>query len=183
MQENLLFFGIAEASLEENDYTETNLRDFLATELKAPNDRIQRIVFDRVHRIGRPHTDPSTRRVKPRPVVAKFENYTDRESIRKTGIEVNKQRTGFSIREHFPPEIEERHKTLYPVMRSFAKDERNRNVFVRDKLYINGKYMKRPRLHSIQIVLLISKRQKTVPNMTVGMSVQSRIEIFPSRKL
>lgn len=55
------------------------------------------------------------------------------------GIELNKQRIGFSIREHFPPEIEERRKTLYPVMRSFAKDERNRVALVRDKLYINGK--------------------------------------------
>ena len=139
MQESLLFFGIAEASLGENDYTETKLRDILVTELKAPNDRIQRIVFDRVHRIGRPYTDPSTGRVKPRPVVAKFENYTDREYIRKMGIELNKQRIGFSIREHFPPEIEERRKTLYPVLRSFAKDERNRVALVRDELYINGK--------------------------------------------
>lgn len=64
MQENLLFFGIAEAPLGENDYTEAKLRDFLATELKVPNDKIQSIVFDRVHRIGRPYTDPSTGRVK-----------------------------------------------------------------------------------------------------------------------
>lgn len=55
------------------------------------------------------------------------------------GIELNKQRTGFSIREHYPPEIEERRKVLYPVMRNFAKDERNRVALVRDKLYINGK--------------------------------------------
>ena len=70
--------------------------------------------------------------------MAKFENYTDREYVRKAGIELNKRRCGFSIREHFPPEIEERRRSLYPVMRHYAKDDTNRVKLIRDKLYING---------------------------------------------
>ena len=137
MQENLLFFGIAEAPKGENDNSEMKLRDFLETELGEP-DKIQAIKFDRVHRLGRPQFDSSIGRIKCRPIVAKFENYTDREYVRKAGIELNKRRCGYSIREHFPPEIEERRKSLYPVMRYYAKDDTNRVKLIRDKLYING---------------------------------------------
>lgn len=137
MQENLLFFGIAEAPKGENDNSEMKLRDFLETELGEP-DKIQTIKFDRVHRLGRPQFDSSIGRIKCRPIVAKFENYTDREYVRKAGIELNKRRCGYSIREHFPPEIEERRKLLYPVMRHYAKDDTNRVKLIRDKLYING---------------------------------------------
>ena len=86
----------------------------------------------------RPQFDSSIGRIKCRPIVAKFENYTDREYVRKAGIELNKRRCGYSIREHFPPEIEERRKSLYPVMRYYAKDDTNRVKLIRDKLYING---------------------------------------------
>ena len=42
-----------------------------------------------------------------------------RELTRKVGIELNKSRHGYSIREKFPPELEERWKPLYPVMRRY----------------------------------------------------------------
>ena len=144
MQENLLFFGIAEAPPGYNDNVEEKLRDFLATELNQPEGRINNIVFDRVHRIGRPSFDQNIGRNKPRPIVAKFEKYTDREFIRKEGIELNKLRKGFSVREQYPPEIEDRRRILYPAMRNYAKDERNRVALVRDKLYVNGE------LHTVE---------------------------------
>ena len=135
MQENLIFFGLAEAPHGVKEKTEAELRDFLTTELEDPANKMPDIVFDRVHRIGRPDFDYLTGRKKSRPVVAKFEKYSDREYIRKTGIELNKQQR----REQFPPEIEERRKTLYLVMRNLAKNEENRVTLARDKLYDNGK--------------------------------------------
>ena len=77
---------------------------------------------------------------KSRPNVAKFEKYNDREYIRKAGIELNKKQNGFAIREHFPHEIEDRRKSLYPIAQNLAKDESNRVVLVRDKLYVNGEW-------------------------------------------
>ena len=96
------------------------LRDFLKRQLQISDDRADAIVFDRVHRLGKPKYDP---RSNPRPIVAKFENFTDREVVRKAGIELNKRRNGFSVREQYPPEIEERRKKLYPVMRRYLQND------------------------------------------------------------
>ena len=114
MQENLLFFGLAEPPRGFPDETESKLCDYLKHELTGIDPgRIDSMVFDRVQRLGRPKRDPENN---SRPIVAKFERYTDRELIRKAGIYLNKRRNGYSIREQFPPEIEERRKPLYPVM-------------------------------------------------------------------
>ena len=139
MQENLLFFGLAEPPRGMKENTEAKLREFLVTEMVETASRVQDIVFDRVHRIRRPEYDFFTGQAKSRPVVAKFEKYTDREYIRKAGVELNKRQRRFSVREQFPPEIEERQKTLYPIMRNLNKDGDNRVTLVRDKLYVNGK--------------------------------------------
>lgn len=93
MQENLLFFGLAEQRpadgqmRPERENVEAKLRDFLSNELslESPNI-IENIVFDRVHRLGPPRRDMYE---KPRPIIAKFEKFTDRETIRKAGIQLN----------------------------------------------------------------------------------------------
>ena len=74
-----------------------------------------------------------------RPIVAKFERYTDRETIRKESFELNREDNGYAVREQFPYEIEQRRKQLYPVMKHYKKNKNNKVVLVRDKLYINGK--------------------------------------------
>ena len=141
MQENLLFFGLGEPPRGQKDSCEMMLRDFLKCQLQIADDRADAIVFDRVHRLGKPKYDP---RSNPRPIVAKFENFPDREVVRKAGIELNKRRNGFSVREQFPPEIEERRKKLYPVMRRYLQNDENRVSLVRDKLYVNGKLYEGP---------------------------------------
>ena len=136
MQENLLFFGLAE-SIEGGENTENKLRQFLKNELsfESPDAVVDNIVFDRVHRLGRRRGDPVNN---PRPIVANFEKYQNREKIRQAGIELNEKRTMFSVREQFPPEMEETRKQLYPVMRRYKRDKDNKVFLVRDKLYVNG---------------------------------------------
>lgn len=142
MQSNLVFYGLGEAARGTNDHTEEKLKDFLKNELALENpDIINDMVFDRVHRLGRPRDNQKSN---PRPIVAKFERYKDRELIRIAGKDLNEKKNGFSIREQFPPEIEAKRKLLYPVMRSYLKDPRNRVALVRDKLYINGKLYNAP---------------------------------------
>ncbi|MEW8547166.1 MAG: hypothetical protein AB2693_26950 [Candidatus Thiodiazotropha sp.] len=142
MQSNLVFYGLGEAARGTNDHTEDKLKDFLKNELSLEKPEIiNDMVFDRVHRLGRPRDNQDSN---PRPIVAKFERYKDRELIRIAGKDLNEKRNGFSIREQFPPEIEAKRKLLYPVMRSYLKDSRNRVALVRDKLYINGKLYTAP---------------------------------------
>ena len=137
MQENLLFFGINESNGNDREDTESTLRTFLKEEIYSDDeDMVDNLVFDRVHRLGKTRWNLDTH---PRPIVAKFEKYNDRENVRKKGIELNKKRNGYSVREQFPQEIEQRRKELYPIMRKFQQNENNRVALIRDKLYINGK--------------------------------------------
>ncbi|MCW4343356.1 MAG: hypothetical protein N0E48_08350, partial [Candidatus Thiodiazotropha endolucinida] len=141
MQTNLVFYGLAEAPKGDTENCEHKLRDFLRNELDFDDqETVNNIVFDRVHRLGRPRRDQDAN---PRPIVARFERYRDRELIREAGKRLNDKNNGYNIREQFPQEIEIRRKQLYPVMRHYLRDRNNRVVLVRDKLYINGELYKR----------------------------------------
>ena len=127
MQQNLLFFGLAE---------ELKLRDFLKSELSFENPNvIDSIIFDRVHRLGKPKRN---RDIYPRPIVARFERYRDHELIRTAAKDLNLKQNGYSIREQFAPEMEDKRRQLYPVMRKYQENPNNRVALVRDRLYING---------------------------------------------
>ena len=113
------------------------MKDFLKHELDLEEpEKVNDIVFDRVHRLGRPKWDQHEN---PRPIVAKFERYKDREIIRQNNKSLNERRCGYYNREQFPPAIEATRKLLYPVMRQYSRDPANRVALVRDKLYINGR--------------------------------------------
>ena len=140
MQENLLFFGIGESPENgQKEEIEVKIRDFLKTKVFPETPEVvDNIQFDRIHRLGGIR-DRQNLKQYPRPIVAKFEKYSDRENVRKAGIDLNKKRCGYSIREQFPVEMENRRKQLYPIMRQYQENPANRVVLVRDKLYINGK--------------------------------------------
>ena len=142
MQSNLVFYGIAEAPQGETDNTESKLRDFLKHELELERpEKIDEIVFDRVHRLGRPRWN---QHISSRPIVAKFERYKDREFVRHNSKTLNEKRNQYNIREQFPPEMEAKRKILYSVMRSYSRDPNNRVALVRDKLFINGELYNPP---------------------------------------
>lgn len=143
MQQNLLFFGLAEPPAGVPDGTEAKLRDFLKTELTLEDPSVINIMeFDRIHRLGRLR---GNRISNPRPIVARFTRYKDRETIRLAAKELNVKRNGFNIREQFPPEMEQNRKRLYPLMRQYQQNPQNRVALVRDKLYINGEQYMPPR--------------------------------------
>jgi hypothetical protein len=139
MEQNLLFFGIAETTTSrENPREDTAgvLRDFMKDQLEFKGDtKPEDIVFARVHRLGRKMFDNSGKQLRPRPIVAKFDMMSQREIVRLSANSLFN--STFSIREQFPTEIEERRKRLYPVMRR-AKDDGQNAHLVRDKLFVNG---------------------------------------------
>ena len=102
------------------------------------HDEIMRhIEFDRVHRLGRYKRGQTY----PRPIVAKFTYYKDKEFVRhaapKTLIGTN-----ISVNEQFPSEIEQRRKVLYPVAKKCAaKPRQQSSTRARQTVY------KRPTIH------------------------------------
>ena len=84
MRDNLIFYGIPEGSSRSGTMSENCdnlLKLFIKDNLKIdPKD----IKFDRVHRLGNP--DRSNK--KPRPIVAKFRRYVQREQIRQASFDL-----------------------------------------------------------------------------------------------
>ena len=88
----------------------------------------QKIEIERAHRLGRKQTNN-------RPLVAKFLRYQDKEFIRRSAHLL--KGTKISIAEHFPKEIAEKRKTLYPVLKQARRDGQ-KAVLIKDQLIING---------------------------------------------
>jgi hypothetical protein len=110
MRDNLLFFNISE---DENENMTETIHDILENQMGF-EDAKNRVKIDRSHRLGKP-THPSIRRTKPRPIVAKFNFFQDREFIRKNARKLKGTRIGIS--EQFPEEIEAIRRYLYPEMK------------------------------------------------------------------
>ena len=131
MRETLIFTGIQEPQYAEGEYedVETTLRTFIKKDMK-----IERYLeFDRVHRLGR----YDQHRTYPRPIIAKFERYKDKEYVRQAAPNVLVN-TGYGVREQFPQEIDEKRKLLYPIAKKARQNPENKVRLVRDRLYVNG---------------------------------------------
>ena len=77
MRENVIFSGIKEPKLQRGIYedVEMSLRKFLREEMSIEQD----IPFDRIHRLGKFGPEQNY----PRPIVAKFEKFRDKQFVRK----------------------------------------------------------------------------------------------------
>ena len=100
MRENLIFIGLAEStdSSRVSDSCENMVKDFIRTELKIE----QEISLDRAHRIGL----YSRFKQFPRPIVAKFTLYKEKELVR-TAASQCLVGSRFRVKEQFPVEIEQ----------------------------------------------------------------------------
>ena len=101
--------------------------------MKIAKEDVDEIRFERVHCLltrCNPH-----RSSKPRPVIAKFSFYQDKQfvwsSIRKF------KDTGIGLSHDYPKEIDEIHLKIYPLLKK-AKREKQQAFFKVDKLIING---------------------------------------------
>ena len=129
MRENLIFTGVKE---ETDENPEMTLRTFMSETMKI-NDEVP---LDRVHRLGKIKQPQPGEEAKPRPLIAKFERYRDKEMVR-MAAPTALEGTDYGVREQYPVEIEDKRRILYPVMRSFKKNKQNKVRLIRDKLFIN----------------------------------------------
>ncbi len=127
MRDNLMFYGLAEKP---DENAENILSEFLTKELGLDTATISKIDFARVHRVGQ------IKEGKCRPIVAKFERYKDRETVRSRASRLAGKK--FGISEQLPHEWSERRKQLLPKLKQ-AKAEKKKAKFVKDMLIIDGK--------------------------------------------
>ena len=136
MRDNLVFSGLPERAEEDPEAT---IKVFLQQSLKLPQETVKNITFHRVHRLGGKR--PDSRR--PRPIVAKFEHFKQKELVKSRGREL--RGTDFSVNDQFPKEILERRRQLFPIRKKFI-DGGSRAVVTVDKLYVNGQLFRDPQV-------------------------------------
>ncbi|KAK3102473.1 hypothetical protein FSP39_011605 [Pinctada imbricata] len=123
MKMNLVFNGLEKEHPRED--TEGKLREFLSIELGI-NAHVE---FANVHRFGRYN------RGRPRPIVARFIYQHDLNMVLESAYLL--RGTPYGIHQQFPAAVEERRRSLYPVMHHHRQQGANVKM-VRDRLYING---------------------------------------------
>ena len=87
----------------------------------------ERIEFGNIHRFGKMNSE------RPRPIIARFLYYSDLDKAKKA--ERNLRGTYFGVNEQFPPEIEEKRRKLYPIMK---EEKKKKVVLIRDKRFVNN---------------------------------------------
>ena len=129
-KENIKMFNVQETA---DENTEAVVKKFLNENLKIPQTNVDEIRFERVHRL------PTRRSNKPRPIIARFSFFQDKEFV--WSLVKNLKGSNIAIANDYPKEIENIHKTLYPVLKK-AKQEKNTAFFKVYRLIINGQIYK-----------------------------------------
>ena len=151
MRENLLFTGIDEAEAENSAEPSENSEDVIRTFFFEEMNIRDEIELDRVHRLGKLKSD----QIYPRPIIAKFHRFKDRERVRLAAPKVLRG-TAFGVREQFPPEIEAVRHTLYPVAKKRGKMKKIRYALLETGSSLtmwNISKRTRPQLHESKLAI------------------------------
>lgn len=132
-RENIKVFGIEDERGESNTRTEELVRTMMREKMNIPKEDVERFQFERVHRIST--RQDRVRSSKPRPIIAKFSFYKDKEFM--WSFVKNLKGSGIGIANDFPKEIDEIQQKLYPVLKE-AKKTGQKASFKVDKLVISG---------------------------------------------
>ena len=125
---NLLFFGIPE---DKEEKAEEVLQKFIKDELKinsAPK-------FQRVHRLGRKAPSPNIGRGKPRPIIACFNDFVEKENVRSKRYDL---RAPLGMAEDFPLEIREARKSIASRVNEIRKSGKKVAIGYPCKLYVGN---------------------------------------------
>ncbi|KAI2650903.1 hypothetical protein H4Q32_028234 [Labeo rohita] len=115
------------------DNPEQAIKGFMHSTVKLPKDTVNNITFHHVHRLGSNNKNLDTKR--PRPIVAKFEHYKQKELVKSKGKEL--RGTTFGLNDQFPQVIQDRQGILIPIMKQFRQNGR-KAVITLDRLYVDG---------------------------------------------
>jgi len=133
MINDIIFEGIPEQVVR-HENTEWVLRQFLKSHLMLFD--ADNILFDDVHRLGRPRTNGD-----PRPIICKFVRRIDKRRILSCG-KLLSGKPHLSMYEHLPQAVKEERRELY-AERKVRKDNGESKVYVRGpKLLVNDVVIK-----------------------------------------
>ena len=139
---NLLFFNIPEPEQESDTGCEQALCDFLATQLKLNEEQLSRVVFQSVHRLGRPRRGvaPNGQAWKPRPVIAGFRDFKCKQDILFSSSCL--KGSPFAIREDFPAEIRTARGKLWDDFKNAKSQNLRARIVYPAKLIVDGRVVR-----------------------------------------
>ena len=134
---NLVFNKIADPIEETWDDCEARLVDFISREMKL-GEGAKNIVFHRVHRLGKPRrgTGPNGRPFPPRPIIAGFRDFKDREMVLKHAQ--NLKGTQYSVNQDFPVEIRNARGRLWTEFCKARAEGHRASIVYPARLVVNG---------------------------------------------
>ena len=100
-RENIKIFNVQETA---DENTEAVVNKFLNENLKIPQNDVNKIRFERVHRL------PTRQSNKPIPIIARFSFFQDKEFV--WSLIKNLKGSNTTIADDYPKEIENIHKTI-----------------------------------------------------------------------
>lgn len=133
MRNNLLFGNIPEVSDDQTEDTEKTLRTFISEKMKLASDVVEKLSFERVHRMG-----SRVEGGRPRQIVAKFTLFKEKELIRRQWKVLE---APYYVSEQFPKDVIEKRKKLLPKMKD-ARKAGKKAWLAYDTLYVDGKPVK-----------------------------------------
>jgi hypothetical protein len=133
MRDNLVFYNIDE----NKDENTTDIIHQIMEHKLGMENAAREVKIDRSHRLGKQRFGTT----KPRPIVAKFNFYPDRERVLQNARKLKGTKIG--IGEQFPDEILKIRKELYPELKK-ARDAGKKAKLVKDKLIIEGQIFYKP---------------------------------------
>ena len=135
---NLIFTNIPEPDSETDRECLQRLREFLKDQLKLPSNEGEDFVFQRVHRLGRKRTGvaPNGERWRPRPIIAGFRDFCDRETV--LGNAKRLKGTAFGIQQDFPAEIRTARGELWDDYRRARAAQKRAIIAYPAKLVVDG---------------------------------------------
>ena len=148
-RENLKFFGVPEntestsSDMDQGsqqrvapENTKEVVYQFMEEKLKIDHPR-EKIEFQRIHRLGKPKP------LKPRPIIARFLRYSDRELVMDHARKHLKGHHDFHVFEDIPKDLYELRKQQVKKIKE-ARERGHTAYFSKanpDKLFVNGKYV------------------------------------------
>ena len=125
---NVRFYGIKETG---SKHQREDCEAVVLAKLQDTYPEVNSRSFERVHRLGPPKQGYS------RPIIARMGHYKDKMMLF-ARRKILKEKTGISISDDFPKEIEEKRKEMYPIYRH-AQETGYNTQLKGDKLFVNGR--------------------------------------------
>lgn len=136
---NLIFHGIPESEKGVREDTLSVIQKFMADEAKVSHSKD--LLIQRVHRMGQPKGGSviGSKALKPRPIIASFVDFRQRQHVRECRHNVSKQ---YSISEDLPKEVRRARKELGPQLEELKKQGKKVAISYPAKLFADRKFIK-----------------------------------------